>query len=77
MLGDGTCGLAEHVGKHIVELEVGHGEAILCAVLFAGDHVRELHAIANEVEKLADDGRRDKDCNRHPSQLFGCLLQSL
>ena len=59
-LGDGTRGFAEHVGEHIVEFEVGHGEAVLSAVLFAGDHVGELHAIANQVTELADDGRRDK-----------------
>ena len=59
-LGDGTRGLAEHVGEHIVEFEVGYSEAVLRAVLFAGDHVGELHAIANQVAKLADDRRRDK-----------------
>lgn len=59
-LGDGTCGFAEHVGEHIVEFEVGHGETVLGAILFGGDHVGELHAVANEVTKLADDRRRDK-----------------
>ena len=60
ILGDGTRGLAEHVREHIVEFEVGHGETVLSAVLFAGDHVGELHAVANQIAKLADDGRRDK-----------------
>ena len=59
-LGDGTCGFAEHVRKHIVELEIGHGEAVLGAVLFASDHVGEFDTIANKVTKLAYDGRRDK-----------------
>lgn len=60
VLGDGTRGLAEHVREHIVELEVGDGETVLGAILFAGDHVGELHAIANEITKLADDRRRNK-----------------
>ena len=60
VLGDGTRGLAEHVREHIVEFEVGHGEAVLSAVLLAGDHVGELHAIANQIAKLANDWRRDK-----------------
>ncbi len=59
-LGDGTRGLAEHVGKHIIELEVGHGETVLGAVLFAGNHVGELAAIANEVAKLTNDEWWDK-----------------
>ena len=44
MLGDGTRGLAEHVGKHIVELEVGDGETVLGAVLFAGVTAAQLPA---------------------------------
>lgn len=60
ILGDGTCGLSEHIREHIVELEVGHGETVLGAILFAGDHVGELHVIANEVAKLADDRRWNK-----------------
>lgn len=60
VLGDGTRGLAEHVREHIVEFEVGHGETVLGAILFAGDHVGELAAIANQVTELTDDGRRDK-----------------
>ena len=60
ILGDGTCGLAEHVREHIVELEVGHGEAVQGAVLFTGDHVGELGTVANQIPKLTNDRRRDK-----------------
>ena len=60
VLGDGRRGLAEYVRKHIVEFEIGHGETVLGVILFADDHVGELHAVANEVTKLADDRRRDK-----------------
>ena len=60
VLGDGTRGLAEHVREHIVELEVGHGEAVQGAVLFTGDHVGELGTVANQIPKLTNDRRRDK-----------------
>jgi len=54
ILGDGTCGFAEHVGKHIVELEIGDGETVLSAVLFAGNHVAEFGSVANQIAKLPD-----------------------
>jgi len=60
ILGDGTCGLAEHVREHIVEFEVGHGETVLGAILFTGDHVGELGTVANQIPKLTNDGRWDK-----------------
>ena len=59
VLGDGTRGLAEHVREHIVEFEIGHGETVLSAVLFAGNHVGELAAIPHEIAKLADILGRD------------------
>ena len=59
-LGDGTCGLSEHVGEHIVEFQVGDSETVLSAILLAGDHVGQLHAVANQITKLANDGRRNK-----------------
>lgn len=64
-LGDGTCGFAEHVREHIVEFQVGNGQTILSAVLFPGEHIAELGAIANEIAKLADTGRWDKAGTDH------------
>lgn len=64
-LGDGTGGFAEDVREHIVEFQVGDGQTILSAVLFPGEHIAELGAIANEIAKLADAGRWDKAGTDH------------
>lgn len=51
---------AEDIGEHIVQLDVGDGKAVLCAVLFARDEIGELPAIAHQVTELADICRRNK-----------------
>ena len=57
---DGTRGFPEHVRKHIIKFEIGDGEAVQGTVLFAGQHIGELHAVTHQVAELADFRRRDK-----------------
>ena len=64
-LSDGTCGFTEHVSEHNIEFEVGNGQTVLGAVLFAVEHIAEFDAVANEIAELADAGGRDKAGTNH------------
>ena len=60
VFGNGTSGFAKDISEHIIQFEVGHGEAILSTVLLAGQHIRQLAAVTNEVAQMANGWRRDK-----------------
>ena len=51
---------SKHVRKHIIQLQIGNGEAVLGAVLLSGQHIGELHTAAHQVTELADVRRWDK-----------------
>ena len=50
----------KHVGKHIIQLEIGNGKTVLRAVLFTGQHIGEFQAIPHQVAKLANIRRWNK-----------------
>ncbi len=60
VFGNGASRFAKDIGKHIIQLEIGHGETILSAVLLAGQHIRQLDAVTNEIAQMANSWRRDK-----------------
>lgn len=53
-------GLAKHIGENAVQLDVGNGEAILGAVLFASIEIREFLTVTNQIPKLANVCGRNK-----------------
>ena len=54
IVGNGTCRLSKDITENIIKFQVGNSQAVLCTVLFAGEHIGELEAIAHQVSKLAD-----------------------
>jgi len=60
VFGNGSGRLAEHIGEHIIQLEIGDGQTVLGAVLLPGQAVGEFSAVAHQVAKLTDVRRRDK-----------------
>lgn len=57
VFGNGTSGFAKDISEHIIQFEVGYGEAILSTVLLAGQHIRQLAAVTNEVAQMANGWR--------------------
>lgn len=53
-------GLAKDIRKHIIQLDVGNGEAVLDAVFLAGGEVGQFPTVTYQIPKLADICRRDK-----------------
>ena len=60
IFGNGTSRFAEDIREHIIQFQVGHGEAVLRTVLLTSQHIRQLHAVTNEASQMADSWRRDK-----------------
>jgi len=52
--------LAEHIGKDIIQLDVGNGQTVLRTVLFTDLEVGEFPAVAHQITKLPNICRRDK-----------------
>src|SRR5699024_7118178 len=82
IVGNGTCRLSKNVTKDIIKLQIGDGQAVLCTVLFPGEHVGELEAVAHQVSQLADFRRRDKTWFYHVAHEqiadpFGILVVGL
>ena len=80
--GNRTCRLSKNITENVIKLQVGDSQAVLCTVLFAGEHIGELEAVAHQVTKLADFGGRDKTWFYHiaheqVSDPFGILAVGL
>lgn len=58
---NGTSRLAEYVGVHIIQFYVEHCEAILGTVFLDSVHIRQLHAVTNQVVKVRIAGGEIKD----------------
>ena len=55
----GSC-LVKDIRKHIVQFDVGNGQAVLCAVFLPGGEIGQLPMVAHQIPKLPDVCRRDK-----------------
>ena len=60
IVGNGTSRLSKNIAEDIIKFQVGNRQAVLGAVLFAGEHVGKLGAVADQIPKLADFRGRDK-----------------
>ena len=56
------CGgsLADHIRAHIVQFEVGDGQAVLCPVFLTSYKVGEFPVVMQQIPQLANICRRDK-----------------
>ena len=61
VFGNGTSGFAKDISEHIIQFEVGHGEAILSTVLLAGQHIRQLAAVTTRSRRWRMAGGGIKD----------------
>ena len=55
----GSC-FAKDIGKHIIQLDVGNGQAVLGAVLFPCAEICQFPIITNQIPELPNISRRDK-----------------
>lgn len=60
VLGDRSGRLSKHIAEYIVKFQVGYGQAILCTVLLASQHVGEFEPVPNQIPKMTNFGGRDK-----------------
>ena len=58
--GDCGSGLSKHIREHIIQLNVGDGQAVLRTVFLTGGETGEFPTITHQVPKLANICRRDK-----------------
>ena len=82
IFGNGAGTLSEHIREHIVQFEVGDSETVLCAVLLAGNHIRQLPAVADKIAKLTDirrgnEGRLDHVAHEEVTDPSGILAVGL
>jgi hypothetical protein len=64
-LDDGRRRFAKNICEHIIEFQIGDGQAVESAVLLAGDHIGQFGAVSNEFAKLTDIRRWDKTALYH------------
>lgn len=56
IVGDGPCRLSKNITENVIKFQVGNSQAVLCLVLFSGEHVGKFDAITNQISKVADFG---------------------
>lgn len=57
---DCGCSFAKHIGEDIIQLDIGNGQAVLRAILFACGKICEFIAVTYQVPELADIRGRNK-----------------
>lgn len=79
---DGTGGFSKDITEDVVQLEIGDSQTVLPPVLLTGEDIGKLHAVTNQITKMADVGGRDKAWFNHIAHEkitdpFGILAVSL